>query len=54
MRCIRAPKPVIGGTSPRNPSRVLQGNEKMKYGEYPTTLLIMEAKDRMAKTGDSD
>jgi hypothetical protein len=47
LRYLLDPKAVMGADYPSETFRVLQDNEKRKYGEYRTARLVMDAWDRL-------
>ena len=51
LRYVLDPKEVMGADYPSETFRVLQNNERKKYGEYRTARLVLAAYDAMVRDG---
>jgi hypothetical protein len=51
LRYVLDPKGVMGGDYPSETFRVLQANERKRYGEYRTARLVLAAYDAMRADG---
>lgn len=51
LRYVLDPKEVMGADYPSETFRVLQNNERKKYGEYRTARLVLAAYDKMIAEG---